>query len=179
MSTDCTRLQPPSLLPLEMKTMLKMLWWIRINLFELLPCSLKEVKCRAMKCLAREDGNYLRRPNYPNYLTAVALESLLHFQALMSEVSFYTRLCQSLSLPWWPMIYSWPDLTQLKKNCRLTFNQDLKALCVHSCVYIYFYFQELNSWGLIMGWSLHDNAENIKSQWRIDHHADIFTRNFK
>ena len=163
MSTDCTRLQPPSLLTLDMKTMLKMLWRIRINLFELLPCGLKEVKCRATKCLAREDGNYLRRPNYPNYLiSAAAPESLLHFKAFMF---LFTPGCVnlSLSLSWWPMIYSWPDLTQLKKNCRLTFKQDLKTLCVHSCVYIYFYFQELNSWGLIMGWSLHDNAENIKA----------------
>ena len=75
-------------------------------IFKLLPCGLKEVKCRAMKCLAREDGNYLRRTNYlrrrnyPNYLTAAALESLLHFKAFMSGVSFYTRLllCLSLSL---------------------------------------------------------------------------------
>ena len=164
MSTDCTRLQPPSLLPLDMKTMLKMLWWIRINLFELLPCGLKEeVKCRAMKCLAREDGNYLRRPNYPNYLiSATAPESLLHFKRHSCQGFFYTRLCQSLALSFDDQWFK-ADLTQLEKNRRLTFNQDLKALCVHSCVYIYFYFQELNSWGLIMGWSLHDNAENIRS----------------
>ena len=138
MSTDCTRLQPPSLLPLEMKTMLKMLWWIRINLFELLPCSLKEVKCRAMKCLAREDGNYLRRPNYPNYLTAVALESLLHFQALMSEVSFYTWLCQSLSLPWWPMIYSWPDTVREVLSPYIQ-SRPKDTMCSFLCLHIFLF----------------------------------------
>ena len=178
MSTDCTRLQPPSVQPLDMKTMFKMLWRIRINLFELLPCGLKEVKCRAMKCLAREDGNYLRRPNYPNYLSVLQHQSLCYILRHSCQGFLFTPGCVNLSLSIDDKSFT-ADLTQLEKYCRLTFNQDLKALCVHSCVYIYFYFQELNSWGLIMGWSLHDNAENIRSQWRVDHHADIFTRNFK